>query len=69
MKSLLFPLLLALTMPVWAGEAASVGEDPLIEQRMVKLSEDLRCLVCQNESRPEDRGRTAGMSSPPVRGI
>ncbi|MDP2786537.1 MAG: cytochrome c-type biogenesis protein CcmH [Pseudomonadota bacterium] len=33
-----------------AGEAAPVGEDPVIEQRMVKLSEDLRCLVCQNES-------------------
>ncbi|MDP2834704.1 MAG: cytochrome c-type biogenesis protein CcmH [Pseudomonadota bacterium] len=33
-----------------AAEAVSVGEDPAIEQRMVKLSEELRCLVCQNES-------------------
>jgi cytochrome c-type biogenesis protein CcmH len=50
MKSLLFSLLLALAVPSWAGEAVSVGEDPAIEQRMVKLAEELRCLVCQNES-------------------
>lgn len=50
MKSLLFSLLLALSLPTWAGEAAPVGEDPAIEQRMIKLSEELRCLVCQNES-------------------
>jgi cytochrome c-type biogenesis protein CcmH len=50
MKSILFTLMLALSLPTYAGEAAPVGEDPAIEQRMVKLSEDLRCLVCQNES-------------------
>ena len=50
MKSLLFSLLLLLAGPIWADEAVSVGEDPVIEQRMVKLSEELRCLVCQNES-------------------
>lgn len=33
-----------------ANEAASVGEDPAIEARMNVLAEDLRCLVCQNES-------------------
>jgi cytochrome c-type biogenesis protein CcmH len=33
-----------------AGEATPVGEDPVIEQRMVNLATDLRCLVCQNES-------------------
>jgi cytochrome c-type biogenesis protein CcmH len=50
MKSILFSLLLALNLPAYASEAAPVGEDPVIEQRMVKLSEELRCLVCQNES-------------------
>lgn len=50
MKSLLFALSLALSAPAWAAEAVPVGEDPVIEQRMVKLAEDLRCLVCQNES-------------------
>ncbi len=27
-----------------------MAEDPEIERRMIALSEDLRCLVCQNES-------------------
>jgi cytochrome c-type biogenesis protein CcmH len=31
-------------------EALPNAEDPEIEQRMVRLAEDLRCLVCQNES-------------------
>lgn len=42
--ALLFPL------AALAGEAQPVAEDPVLEQRMIKLSEDLRCLVCQNES-------------------
>jgi cytochrome c-type biogenesis protein CcmH len=50
MKALLFSLLMVLAAPTWAGEAAPVGEDPAIEQRMVTLASDLRCLVCQNES-------------------
>jgi cytochrome c-type biogenesis protein CcmH len=33
-----------------AKEALPNAEDPEIEQRMVRLAEDLRCLVCQNES-------------------
>jgi len=33
-----------------ADEARPLGEDPVIEQRLVQLAEDLRCLVCQNES-------------------
>lgn len=50
MKAALIALLLALVLPVHAEEAAPVGADPVIEQRMIKLSEELRCLVCQNES-------------------
>ena len=50
MKTLLFSLALTLSTPLWAGEATPVGEDPVIEQRMVNLAEDRRCLVCQNES-------------------
>lgn len=34
----------------WTKEAVPVAEDPEIEKRMIALSEDLRCLVCQNES-------------------
>lgn len=33
-----------------AKEAAPLAEDPVVEQRLVKIAEELRCLVCQNES-------------------
>jgi cytochrome c-type biogenesis protein CcmH len=50
MKNLLLAALLAFSLPLHAGEAAPAAEDPVIEQRLVKMAEDLRCLVCQNES-------------------
>jgi len=61
MKYLLLTLLLAFSLPVPANEPASEpssapkealpnADDPVIEQRLVNLAEDLRCLVCQNES-------------------
>jgi cytochrome c-type biogenesis protein CcmH len=34
----------------YAGEAKDLAEDPVLEQRMVALAQNLRCLVCQNES-------------------
>ena len=34
----------------YAGEAPLLAEDPVVEQRMIAISEELRCLVCQNES-------------------
>ena len=43
-------LLFALSLGIHAGEAQPNAEDPVIEQRLVKMAEDLRCLVCQNES-------------------
>lgn len=44
-------LLLLLTCgPLWAKEAAPLAEDPAVEQRLIAISEELRCLVCQNES-------------------
>lgn len=52
MKKMMMATLLALALPITAhaGEAAPNAEDPVIEQRLIKLAEDLRCLVCQNES-------------------
>jgi cytochrome c-type biogenesis protein CcmH len=35
---------------VWSGEAVPLAEDPQVEARMVSIAEELRCLVCQNES-------------------
>lgn len=48
-------LLLALqcalgSLAVHANEAQPLAEDPVVEKRMVTISEELRCLVCQNES-------------------
>ena len=31
-------------------EAAPLAQDPVVEARLVGLSQELRCLVCQNES-------------------
>lgn len=33
-----------------ANEAAPLADDPVVEQRLIVISEELRCLVCQNES-------------------
>jgi cytochrome c-type biogenesis protein CcmH len=33
-----------------AREAVPVGQDPVIERRMMALSQELRCLVCQNQT-------------------
>lgn len=50
MRTILSSLLLVLSLSVHANEAALNAEDPVIEARLVKMAEDLRCLVCQNES-------------------
>ena len=50
MKHLLILLICLLPAYSYAGEAKDLAEDPVLEQRMVKLAENLRCLVCQNES-------------------
>jgi cytochrome c-type biogenesis protein CcmH len=44
--------LVLLTVPFCAGarEAAPVGQDPAIERRMMVLAQELRCLVCQNQT-------------------
>lgn len=48
----LFALLLALQCAVGAhaNEAVPLAEDPVVEQRLIVIAEELRCLVCQNES-------------------
>ena len=45
-------ILLLCLMPLFsfAGEAQDLAKDPVLEKRMVGLAENLRCLVCQNES-------------------
>ncbi len=43
-------LLLALALPGHAREAAPTAADPQLEKRVMRLAEELRCLVCQNQT-------------------
>ncbi len=56
-KGLVFIFFLLLMAPSvgWPKEAIPVAEDPVIEKRMLSLTTDLRCLVCQNESIADSR--------------
>lgn len=60
MKRLFALLLVALALGTgWTKEATPLAEDPVVEQRMVAISEELRCLVCQNESLAASRAELA----------
>lgn len=51
MRTCLMVLLLAFaSLSLQAKEAAPLAQDEAIEKRMVAISTELRCLVCQNES-------------------
>lgn len=50
MRPWLMVFVLWLPFAALAGEAQPMADDPALEQRMIALSENLRCLVCQNES-------------------
>src|SRR6266704_2971027 len=58
---LLLPLLLlcCIAPVVNAKEAQSSADDPVIEKRLMKLSQELRCLVCQNETLADSRADLA----------
>ena len=43
-------LLLVASSMLWAADAQPVAEDPVLEKRVMRLSEELRCLVCQNQT-------------------
>lgn len=56
----LFVLLLALSSHFsYAAEAPALADDPVVEQRLIAIAEDLRCLVCQNESLAGSRAELA----------
>src|SRR5207245_1542082 len=56
--SILILVLISLAAPARAKEAKP-NEDPRIEQRMRALTEQLRCLVCQNETLADSRADLA----------
>ncbi|WP_293604372.1 cytochrome c-type biogenesis protein [Polaromonas sp. UBA4122] len=52
-------LALQCSLSAFAGEAPPLAEDPVVEQRMLSISEELRCLVCQNETLAASRADLA----------
>ncbi|HRC61130.1 Cytochrome c-type biogenesis protein CcmH [Candidatus Propionivibrio aalborgensis] len=48
--ALLCVLCVSVVNPVFSKEATPLAEDEVAEKRMVAISSELRCLVCQNES-------------------
>ena len=50
-KTLPFALLLSMLLQLaHAGEAVPTAEDPALEKRVMEVSHNLRCLVCQNQT-------------------
>ena len=57
--TLLLLLLSCLALPIAAKEAKPSAADPVLEARVMKLSKELRCLVCQNETLADSRADLA----------
>src|SRR5471030_2162955 len=58
-KLLVLLLGLILAGSVLAKEAPTVAADPLLEKRAMALAEELRCLVCQNQSLADSHAELA----------
>ena len=59
MKRFLLLVLCALAWAAQAREAVPLADDEAVEQRLVGIAGELRCLVCQNESLAESRAGLA----------
>ena len=69
----LMPLLVLLLALAAAGahanEAAPLADDPVVEQRLLVIAEEVRCLVCQNESLAGSRADLAQDLKREIRGL
>ena len=61
MKSYFLCLLVIASLPGFAlaKEAQPSAPDPVVEERLMKLAKELRCLVCQNETLADSRADLA----------
>jgi len=50
LRPLALLLLACLAAPAASKEAAPAAADPVLEKRVMALAEELRCLVCQNQT-------------------
>ena len=57
--TLLLLLLSCLALSIAGKEAQPSAADPVLEARVMKLSKELRCLVCQNETLADSRADLA----------
>ena len=62
-------LALALALPLQAREAAPLAADEATEKRLVTISSELRCLVCQNESLAGSNAALANDLRREIRGL
>lgn len=58
-RMLLLLALLLMTGVSWAKDALPMAENEAVEKRMTAIAEELRCLVCQNESLAGSRAELA----------
>lgn len=56
---ILLLLLLVVARPAFSQQAPPMAEDPVLEARLNKLSKELRCLVCQNETLADSQASLA----------
>jgi cytochrome c-type biogenesis protein CcmH len=57
--ALLLMLFSCFSLSIVAKEAQPSAADPVLEERVMKLSRELRCLVCQNETLADSRADLA----------
>ena len=50
MNKSVFALVLWIAAAAWAGEAVPLAQDAALELRVTRLAQELRCLVCQNQT-------------------
>ncbi len=58
-KALVFLMALAAAQLAWAKDAAPAADDPVLEQRVMALAVELRCLVCQNQTLADSNAELA----------
>ena len=54
-----FAVLLLVSLAAAIGKEAVTAADPALEQRSMRLAEELRCLVCQNQSLADSHAELA----------
>ena len=59
MRAVLAALFMLAACAAQAAPAAPMAEDEVVEQRMLAIAEEVRCLVCQNESLADSRADLA----------